>query len=862
MQTAYDVQQTKIIDIVIDEKAIASDPQELLVPTIPVEKTVMRMKNPPLNNGFEAYYYYLKDRLIALVGYKQEFKARNELRQILGSEEGDGTLKKFFDEKISSQKNTNFYAELITQNSNLLTSWITLWSPCFYNQTTITLDKTKRILETILINAIVAYRASSTITRPSQILSDGLVEKSILEFLSVIAKEAPQTITQAPPEAESKENAETENEKESESIIQKKKETEQKLNKFLLSKTKPPSTQAIQETENYSLPSFSKDYALHLYDLLNRLRVNQEFCREFDIIGFNANKNFKAITGKPGGGVAGRTAIPLLIWLGVLETTKRSSDFRDIATAQLVFDKSDLEPELKALKKLLDALFDFHMKELKRNKKKIDIGELFNREILELKDIKALLALCKRVASIIEPSTILTRLQDSLGQPTLNSDTILALLNELIEKEKGQKLENNTAGTIRKFVEAYNKINAKKILIIEILQKAKTAYEKTKKFVTDDLYKGIAALKPQPISTYKLKDEFYGISRMPDTLYALFANKALLGSGTELSKIIPKTEFRRYVLPYGLLLNVIKESYNDTVVLRNALEAMNAGAVKATERYPDAIGGSSEVKTLINTGLYKGTLRDLIAALEAKDIESLRNSIITYLNQDRINPLADNQKKIDINKLLTEMSGALAQQFVAEVVTSIEVLNSGSGVCPETSPNCLIPGLSLDERDKKIKTRNALLYKGLEGQFKSVLTMLKPGGSTINAEQLKNLSLEKLKTEFTKVTTHVTNVIKTPFYNQLWINKEADQKDIIQKIEAFEASFIATITNLQKNSGTSVQPSGTTGGIPTPPSGFFPPPPPPPPGEETQFIPPPPPLPGGTEEGAGAPPPPPPPPTF
>jgi hypothetical protein len=839
MQTAYGDKQTKISDIVIDERGAATGPFDALATAIKVPSDREKMKVVMPLNGFEAYYLYLKDRFIALAGYQETYKKRKELRDLLGSEAGDGSLKKFITEKIQYVDLDSLYAAL-TKKSDLLNAWIQLFEPCFFDHDLVKDTQVRRTLETILINSIVARRSPEAIARARQITSDELSETLILDLLTEVTKEMP---AQTQDVAQGEQHSEHEEGPNSLTDPIKKEKTKSLLNAFF-SKAKPSAQSSTKEKTIFSL---TKDYVFVLYDRLNRLRVNPRFCKEFDILGLTAAQQYQAAAAK--GGVNGRLAIPLLLWLGFLETTKTARDCRDIALKQLFFDKEDLEGVLKdpRVVSAFTALFDFHMQEQKKNRKKINVGEFLNKEFPAQKDIRGLRSVLNRLESIVGSSATLTGLKGLCDSINIQKDTFLSMLNRIIDEQKGTPVHTDTVGAVAKIIEDYNKANEKKSAIIGIITQAKKEYQRTKKPVTKILYDGLMAAnkKLNVMPAFKMQDMFFGLSRMPDTFYSLFSSSSFIGSGTELAKIVTKQEFRNYMVAYGLLLDVFKQAYRDSALLRNALEAMNQGVVKASERYPDAIATSNEMKALINTGLYKGTLQSLITALDRKDVQGMNEALTTFVTADPINPLGNTKQRAEFNTLLEDMKSSLAQQSLQKMITSIEVLNSGSGECPESAPDCLIPGISLNEKD--VKRHNALFYQGLQNVLTPIVALLKPQGKAITPKQFKELDIEALKTAFTVLVEKTKNLVATPFFTSYWKQKtvpgqlNSEQQEMVKKVQAYADSFVESVMNLQKAVSVTQSPSSNGAGAPVSPGG----------------IPPAPPMPGGEQGGIPLPPPPP-----
>lgn len=852
MQNSYNAEQTKFEDIWIDDKGVASD--SFLLVDANTAKTLgtepMKVIKPI--NGFELLWLVIKDRLIGIVGILEQYKKRAALRDLLGTEESDGSLKKFIDKELHSSSLNILYEKLNSPKQELLRAWIGLFEPCFFDKNIFDNVKIRRALETILIN-IIASRRNAIEGRSYQITSDDAIKKILINMMApLLPLFEKQGMANEEPLAS--------NEDEASSIVENKEKTKEVLEKFLGSKSKKNAVTPLGQIKKHQRGAgLDKDYVLELYDQLNRLRVFEQFQKMFSIAGLDALKKYKVAKS----GIDQRILYPLLLWLFNDAAAKSMQTFRDIIKKQALFDAED--DEIKTIfenKDLWDAIFDYHVKENKKNRKKVDLSAWLNNECKAAKDISSITKIVSRLKGIVDEQLLLkvVTLEKMFKEFVINGDAVLSLLQQIIKADnESGSLDGSVEEHIKKLIIAYNKVNEKKSIIIEFLKKLKQEYAITKKAVSSTIFDFVANLKDpsknnaKVIAPFKLNELFYGIKRMPSNIYNLFSGKDFLGKSTLFTDIIPVDEFNNYMVPYGLLLAVIIESHNNVTQLSNALHAMNNGMVKAQEIYPESIK-STDNKALISKGLFKGIFNELIAALNQRDLKRVRSEIEKFVTQDPINPTKNSKFKEEFDRLLNNLIADLAQQFMVSYAIIAKVLNDGSAQCPENFEDCLITELPLKGISSKERVRNARIYQSFKGLLSEIVNLLNPNNKPLDAMGFQNLNIESIKTLFAQFLEKAKSVLEDKKFDSAWISndKQAERENILIAIQSYCDGLINGIAGLKAQSGS----SGNQAGI-------IPPPPLPAQGEDTNFGPPPPPPLPGQDGGDGfIPPPPPPPPGF
>lgn len=804
----------------------------------------MQMMNMPKpSNGFEAQYLMIKEQLIAFVGLIDDFKKRKELRELLGSEESDGTLKIFIDSYVKNATFDTLYQQLIDKNQDLLKRWIKIFEPCFFDISLVKNIYNQRIIETVLINIIVG-RKKSNYGRSFEIASDHEVKTELLSLLNQLLLFIPQS---SAPEDDSETY-----EQEEQSILKNKEDTKKLLDKFLSKKTGSydqtvkTDTVSTQELKKRDIISLDKDYVLELYDQFNRLRANSHFEKMFAIIGQEAINRYDKDQSP-----LKNNFYPLLLWLFDREKIKVAAIFREMVKNQLFFNTED--PDIQTMfsdMKPWNMLFDFHNVESKKYKKKIDVVGYINTELKLQKSIQTTRAIMQRLRSVVVEQSLekVKALQELLQSFDIKTDAVIDLLEDIIRNENAQsKLDGVIRMNLKKLINEYNAGNEKRVAIIEYLKNMKKLYENIKKPITKELYDTFERdnKKFKYISAFQVKPLFYDLYRMPATLYQQFVKIA--GKKQLVSDIISEDDFYNYVVPYGMVLKVLQESQSNITMLRNSLNAMNSGVIKSQELYADTISKNNEHKTIIQKGVYKGKLQGLIDAIVQGDPVKVRQEIDAFVMSDAINPAADSKYKELINTFVSNLS----IQNMMHYSVMMKVLNEGSAQCPDNSSTCLIGALPIEGGNisQKEKVRNAHIYQKLAGLLTSLSTMFNPGNQPLSIEGLKNFDTNGMQQAIKDALEKIKTALEDKSLDNYWVDQKGKESERLQVLRSIENHFnevMAVVMQLKSSVGMPVSSVLIPPHI-TQESGSFPPPPPPNPIdiEDEGVIPPPPPPPPG-----------------
>lgn len=845
MQISFDAQHTSLKAEWIDELGkIGEIPNGYFAikPTLGMSMMVM----PKPKNGFEAYYYIMKEQLIAFVGLVDTFKKRKELQDLLGSESADGTLKQFIDKQLQGASFDDLYKKLMDEKQLLLKEWIKLFEPCLFDSDWTKNTHNQRVMETILINIIVSKKNIGNEGLSLQIVSDNEVKVVLLSLLEKMLSlnTDKQSFIDVPGESLQEEDQE-------QSIVKNKEETKKLLEKFLANKIKVPEkiVTPSQEQKKRDIVILSTDYVLGLYDQFNRLRVNSHFEKMFAIIGSKAlvlyNKDQTPLK---------NYRYPLLLWLFDRERIKSATTFREMVKNQLFFNKED--SDIKTIFADLtpwNIVFDFHNFESKKYKKKVDVIAYVNNELKGQSSINGVRALVQRLRSLVVEQSLskIKGLEELLKGLDVKVDSVLDLFEDIIRNENtSSNLDGAAKIKLKKIITDYVVANKKTVAIINYLKRMKELYEKTKQPITKQLYDEFDKENKEYkyMSQFQIRPLFFGLYRMPATLYSQFVKIA--GKKQLVADIVSQDDFYNYVVPYGMLLKVIEEAQSNLVMLRNSLLGMNSGIIKAQELYADVIKNSDN-RTIIQKGVYKDKLQNLLDAISQGDPVKAVQAIDAFVEADGINLTQSTEYKNLISNFVTNFS----TQTMLYYSIMMKVLNEGSAECPENAQECLIEGLPLEGSDipQKNKVRNAYIYKKMTGLLAKVSMLLNPNNKPLTAQEFVNLNIDIFKKEIEDSLELIRTALQDKKFDRYWIdqrNKDTERAGVIEIIENHFRKVIVAIEQLKSSIGSSgsstqVQVQTTNDHISTPP------PPPPPPGMITSEM-----------DSGPVPPPPPPPPGF
>lgn len=847
MQISFDANHTSLKAEWIDESGkIGEIPSGsfAIKPTPGMSMMVM----PKPKNGFEAYYYIMKEQLIAFVGLVDTFKKRKELQDLLGSESANGTLKQFIDKQLQAASFDDLYKKLVDEKQKFLKEWIKLFEPCFFDSSWANNAQNQRVMETILINTIVSKKNAGNEGLSLQIVSDNEVKVVLLSLLEKMLSLNTDKKPSLDVQGESLQEEDQE-----QSIVKNKEETKKLLEKFLTNKNKVPEkiVTPSQEQKKRDIVILSTDYVLGLYDQFNRLRVNSHFEKMFAIIGSKAlalyNKDQSPLK---------NNLYPLLLWLFDRERIKSPTTFREMVKNQLFFNKED--SDVKTIFADLtpwNIVFDFHNFESKKYRKKVDVIAYVNNELKAQTSINGVRTVVQRLRSLVIEQSLpkIKGLEELLKGLDVKVDAVVDLFEDIIRNENASSNLDGTAKTkLKKIISEYVAANQKTVAIINYIKRMKELYEKTKQPITKQLYDEFDKENKQYkyMSQFQIKPLFFGLYRMPATLYSQFVKIA--GKKQFIAEIVSQDAFYNYVVPYGMLLKVIEEAQSNLVMLRNSLHAMNVGVIKTQELYADVISKNNDNKTIIQKGIYKDKLQNLLDAVNQGDPVKAVQAIDTFVKADAINPTESTEYKNLISSFVTNFS----TQTMLYYSIMMKVLNEGSAQCPENVQECLIKDLSLEGKEvtQKERVRNAHIYKKMAGLLSNVSTLLNPNNKPLTAQEFVNFNIDTFKNEIASSLERITTALQDKNFDSYWIDqrdKDAERARIIEIIENHFKKIVVAIEQLKSSIGSSGSSTQTQIEV-THDSGSVPPPPPPPPGMTIS----------DTDGGSAPPPPPPPPPGF
>ena len=287
--------------------------------------------------------------------------------------------------------------------------------------------------------------------------------------------------------------------------------------------------------------------------------------------------------------------------------------------------------------------------------------------------------------------------------------------------------------TLQKLFDEYTASKGLAVNIAQILKEVKDEYGKQIKSIDQERVKvrkeikdtralnaAIAALDEQasnvkvgdllvhrieaavPTLSARQKESLRGLDRTPDTVRQVVGSVA--GPDKAVAAAWSESDYRKMVQEYGLLMSVLKDmlsidnsdSKKYILTLLSSLETLNAGIYKDDEFQVPVIKSN---KGLIESGIYKNKITNIINAFKAYDLINAFNDITAFVAQARL----DVEKSEDYRKRMHEVRDTLSNVMMQELVKNVESLNANK------EPVVGIPFKG-----------NAPLYRALKGAFGSV----------------------------------------------------------------------------------------------------------------------------------------------
>lgn len=457
--------------------------------------------------------------------------------------------------------------------------------------------------------------------------------------------------------------------------------------------------------------------------------------------------------------------------------------FRGALIDQMYFDSSRLEEFLKENdnEAALKAMLGDHARRLRAIV--VAIGEYLNKRLATIRSVRDLKATLKA----------------SLDGATFRDDIEKKQVTDLMENlEKapnanfvGQRLQKLGVQTsiisdIKKMINAESKKFDVQAKATEILTRAK---EEAQKGRVDALLND--RLKPllNPFQANALG----GVDRTADSAYSVLI--ALLGKPA-LEKIVKLKEFYNWIYEYGLLMLLFKNLSAETKGMKpqdilerlyTSLNAMNTGEIKSNMVYFSIITNPL-YRPMIEAGLYKGKLDEVIENVRRYDLAGLKDSVTKFVAQAKIGV----EGSADFASLLASTIELLKKTMVDEIMRQLQVLNSGSG-------GYQLEGLTLKGKEAG---RNALIYDALKTVFKNQESAVRAGLDKLEIDsfkkensatvkmtrdrldstkesELKKLNNEQKKTVTDAVQTYLTNVAD----KLVRLKKSAQKVEVVPAVE-------------------------------------------------------------------------------
>jgi hypothetical protein len=772
------------------------------------------LKPPVFEDAYAAYRFFVKDRLAANVGLNEQFKKRAEFKTFIGYEDKQGQLFAFMDSNLNISAGLSM---LYGQVANNTQSLVQFFKSLMFNQGLIDTDAT-RLIETFGINVVVSQRPMMTPALAGQIQSDYLVETVFMNLIDAVSRELPApaapTLTV---EVESTQAA----------VVPGATQTEakQRLGSFLQKKL-APETETVEEVEvrDAAMVSLSHDYIDALYDQVNRLRIQPQFFKFAGLIGSVAREAAMS-SSNPLDRIKKYPFLETLLSRDPLNFSLNK--LKPAIQSQLVFQVEEMEEILRATP-ALNAMLNDHIERLKNRTKNVDVNAFIAEQVAAATSEKSLMTMATKLQRVVGTRPEINALKEQLKSLSPDVNLIINSLKALSGKQPAF-----SEAQVRKVMSEYVERQKQKKAVIDLLQAAKTKYAQERQPIDGFLYNEIISRKIVP-QKWQLDAIFKAYDREAASILPLFTK--VVGAQS-VDNIVSKEAFYQWIKPYGLLVKVIEQVPGEPLqvgegtldVLLASLRALNTGEV-GNYHYVPVI---QTEKGLITSGVYKGKLNGLIAAVEAYDIGRVLNELSAFIQN--ANPGVQNDAKF--KEALSKLASYLVGAITGDIVKQLTELDRGSG-------QLALKGLPLAGLSRAAAVRNAAVYGRIEGLFKPLLLFVTKNGQSLSQTDLSQLNVTAFREASNRVLAKVDEMIQQyiPYLDSP--SQDDQRRDIVEAIRTYlnevakqleylKSSAVVTAPNTP--GGADAVSAGIPGAPPPPPvapgsgAGFIPPPPPPPP---------------------------------
>ena len=483
----------------------------------------------------------------------------------------------------------------------------------------------------------------------------------------------------------------------------------------------------------------------------------------------------------------------------------------------------------------LQQALAYHEIRLTAQLPEIDIHEYLEGNIEGVITIKAISGTIKQLKGRVNPKqkSIIVALEKELKELKLDIEKIIDLFKTLTNK-KTISFEKTIRDVLTK--EQGKKKNA--IAFIEVLIAANTEYKKKKTpvsvFMFEELKRRAEKGGIDKGVFSRAKRVFIDINRTPLSVRNLFSSVII--DGQVVNKYGPKESFYSWIEPYGLLLKVIQEwsknvesksndlAKNQYTLLVNSLESLDQRKMYGETR----VGILLREKDLLDSGIYKKKLTQLIAAITEDRIEDVL-SLITKFVKERSIKINGNgvENSKQFTALLSQFSLILLfvkSRLLAQELTDINTQKIETG----------ITGLEIRGKKPKEITRNVQVYRAIADSFTTMLELLpktQEGNIDKVIKQLKMLDTKKLSEAKDKIIKSIKTKLEDPKSDIAFIAKEkSDKEKEITKIVGYFKTYLDAIqTRIEQFNKVATKVKEVKAPPPSPEVNGGPPPPPPPP---------------------------------
>lgn len=764
---------------------------------------------------FDAFLFYIIDELIAQVGQNKDFYRRIELQSLVKQITDVATKQfKMTDNEVSFLKRK--YKE--AQGGTLVSGFKKLFESCLFAGK-IHEQQLARDAETLGITLVASQRSTKKASTLQQVSSDAQIA-SIIEKLV-------------------------------EKILTVKKDVDGKY----------------QFTPN-------TDYIIDFIKDIDRLRIHYEFF-ELKQIRKRVIKLFLGITDDPK--TLKAKDYPVLAQLRTTDPNVFDpTNFRFAIPEQLFFNRDTyeqvittdisqrLKQKFKEIKKdktlgirdkftrseevkeefiekqqekkfALQQALAYHEIRLTAQRLEIDIHEYLEGNIKGVTTIRAIKGTLQQLKGRVNPQQrkIITALENELKELKLDIEKIIGLFEKLTNK-KTITFEKTIHDVLTK--EQGEKKNA--IVFIEVLIAANKKYKNKKTPVSVFMFEEIKKrAEKDGIDEGKFKwakRVFTDFNRTPISVQRLF--NSVVGDAQVVNKYGPKESFYSWIEPYGLLLQVIQEwsenveskskdlAEKQYMLLVNSLESLDQRKMYGETR----VGILLREKDLLDSGIYKNKLTQLIAAIAKDRIEDVLSFITQFVKKRSVKI---NGKGVEDTKqfaaLLSQFSLILLfvkSRLLAQELTDINTQKIETG----------ITGLKVPGKKPKETTRNVHIYKAIADTLTPMLELLpvpQEGNSDNVIKQLKMMDTKKLNKAKDETIKSIKTKLEDPKSDIAFIEKEKSdkEKEITEIVGHFKTYLDAIQARIEQFHKVATKVEEVKAPPPSPEVNGGPPPPPPPP---------------------------------